>query len=254
MAIPSASGKFRSPNYPAIGLREAIQRLRPVYAKQNQYPTNRAVIANLMGYKSLNGASATVVSALSKFGLLEGHGDTLRVSDLGRDIAEYEPGSREFAAAIQRAAWLPVFFKELRDQYPSGLSSDPSLRITLLDRGFNSKAIDGAVQAYRETVQFVAEEGKGIAGASKQDSGDEVEPVAPVAGLRRSDETGRSPDGRLRTIMLPYSADEWASLQASFPLSESAWTQMIAVLEAMKPALIQQAVVSKAEPVDPPVE
>jgi hypothetical protein len=41
-----------------------------------------------------------------------------------------------------------------------------------------------------------------------------------------------------RTVQVPYSPGEWALVQAAFPLSEAAWTQMIAVLEAMKPGLV----------------
>lgn len=43
---------------------------------------------------------------------------------------------------------------------------------------------------------------------------------------------------RGRAIQLPVSIDEWAVLQADFPLTEAKWNQMLAVLTAMKPALV----------------
>lgn len=236
----ATSGKSRSPNYPAIGLQEAVQRLRPVYEDQRQYPTTRDVVAKLMGYGGLNGASATMVSALSKFGLLEGHGDTLRVSDLGQDLILHRKGDPEYAAAVQQAAYLPAFFQELREQFPQGLPSEHSLRATLIKRGFNPKAVDGAVRAYRETEQFVANEVEGserFRHKTESPGSNSSDRDAPVEVERPAAEAGVS-DLRLRTITLPYSPSEWASLQAAFPMSEASWDQMMAVLQAMKPALV----------------
>ena len=51
-------------------------------------------------------------------------------------------------------------------------------------------------------------------------------------------------DPRQKSVQLPLSVSEWATLQAAFPLSEAAWKQMMAVLTAMKPALVA--------PPDPP--
>jgi hypothetical protein len=42
----------------------------------------------------------------------------------------------------------------------------------------------------------------------------------------------------MKNVQLPLSADLWATLSAPFPLSESAWNQMVAILNAMKPALV----------------
>src|SRR5690349_11409908 len=67
LSTPTSPGKTRSPNYPSISLEEAVHRLKTIYEKQQRYTATREVLAQLMGYKGLNGASATVVSALSKY-------------------------------------------------------------------------------------------------------------------------------------------------------------------------------------------
>ena len=54
-----------------------------------------------------------------------------------------------------------------------------------------------------------------------------------------------------RTIQLPLSISEWATLEAGFPLSETKWNQMLAVLTAMKPALVQA---DAQQPETPPAE
>lgn len=237
MGAQTNPGKTRSPNYPAIGLEEAIQRLKSVYEKQQRYPATREVVAQLMGYKGLNGASATVVSALSKYGLLEGYGETLRVSELGQDLALHRKGDPEYATALRTAAFMPTFFQEMRDQYSTGLPHDHSLRAALIKRGFNPKAIDSAVRGYRDTMDYLdAELGESNPGSAAQDKLDEEgtprkQPVDPA------NDQDSPPPGQ-RAVSIPLSLDQWATLYAAFPLTDAAWTQMLAVLEAMKPALV----------------
>lgn len=40
------------------------------------------------------------------------------------------------------------------------------------------------------------------------------------------------------SIQLPVATGEWVILQAAFPLTERKWSQMLAVLNAMKPAIV----------------
>jgi hypothetical protein len=235
MSSPTA-GKTRSPNYPSISLEDAIERLRGIYEKQQRYPATREVLAQLMGYSGLNGASASVVSALSKYGLIEGHGETLRVSEMGQDLILHRRGDPEYDAAVRASAYMPAFFRELREQFPSGLPHDHSLRATLVKRGFNPRAIDAAVRTYRETIDFVSKE----TGTQTEKVSDELE--VSRSTRREASQPGQVAhipmDGGQRSVSLPLSVSEWATLQAPFPLSESAWNQMIAVLQAMKPALV----------------
>ena len=67
--------KARSPGYPAIGLKEAVEKAKGIYEEDYQNPIPRVVAAQHMGYASLNGKSLGVLSALIKYGLLEGRGD-----------------------------------------------------------------------------------------------------------------------------------------------------------------------------------
>lgn len=156
--------KTRSPNYPSISLEDALARLKVIYETQRRYPATRDVLARLMGYGSLNGASATTVSALAKYGLIEGHGDNLRVSEMGQDLMLHRKGDPEYTTALRAAAFMPAFFRELRDQYPYGLPGEHAVRASLVKRGFNPKAIDGAIRSYRDTMEFVdAETGETVA-------------------------------------------------------------------------------------------
>lgn len=62
---------------------------------------------------------------------------------------------------------------------------------------------------------------------------------ASIEFVNPFDEFDRGGPTPAQVIALPLAANEWASLRAPFPLSERKWKQMLAVLEAMKPALVQ---------------
>lgn len=249
MAPGPKAAKTRSPNYPAMSLEEALQRLRVIYDKQHRYPTTRDVLAKLLGYGGVNGASATVLSALGKYGLLEGHGEQLRVSEMGEDLVLYRKGDPQYDAALPDAALRPAFFRELRDQYPDGLPHEHSLRASLIKRGFNPKVIDSAVRAYRDTIEFVNAETDDSSGHAPEEPPSEGAMQTQQQqghGTRRQPPPSPPDEPEHRAVALPLSANEWATLQAAFPLSETAWDQMLAVLNAMKPALVAPAAPGEA--------
>lgn len=150
--------KARSPGYPTIGLREAIEKVRLVYQKDYQNRVPRRVVAEHMGYQSLNGKSLGVLSAVSKFGLIEGRGDENYVSDLALQIIAHAPGTPERAQAIIDAASRPELFADLDTRFPGGKASDAGIRSYLMTKKFIPGAADMAIRAYRETKGLVNEE------------------------------------------------------------------------------------------------
>lgn len=150
--------KARSPQYPVISLREAVEKVADIYKEDYQNPISRGVAAQHMGYKTLNGKSLGVLSALGKYGLLEGRGDNTRVSDLAVRIIAHEPGTSERGAAIQEAAAAPDLFRELSKRYPAGRASEGAIRAYLLTQKFIPSAADSVVRSYRDTLEFVATE------------------------------------------------------------------------------------------------
>ena len=99
--------RARSPEYPAIGLNEAIERVGMVWKKDYQNRVPRKVIAEHMGYKGISGASLPVLSALTKYGLLDGRGDETFVSAMAVAILAHPPGTRERVEALKNAAAYP---------------------------------------------------------------------------------------------------------------------------------------------------
>jgi hypothetical protein len=147
--------RSRSPNYPQIGLKEAIQRVSSVYKRDYQASLTRDLAAERLGYSGLNGKSLAVLAALGKFGLLEGRGEETRVSDLAVRILAFPPGSPERRAALEEAAGRPELFAELDQRFARAPASDAAIRAWLITRGFIPPAAEAAVRAYRETRQLL---------------------------------------------------------------------------------------------------
>jgi hypothetical protein len=152
--------RSRSPEYPAIGLGEAIEKVKSIYEKDYQNKLSKEVIASHLGYKGLSGASLPILSALNKYGLLEGRGNETRVSDLALNIVVHDPGAPERMVAINNASTNPDLFLELFRKFPKGKASDSAIRGHLLLKKFIPSAADTAIRAFRETNQLVEEEEK----------------------------------------------------------------------------------------------
>jgi hypothetical protein len=185
--------KARSPGYPTIGRPEAIEKIKAVYAKDYQNKITRQVAAEHMGYRSLNGKSLGVLSAVAKFGLLEGRGDDNRVSDLALSIIAHAPGTPERAKAIVEAAGRPELFAELDARFPGGKASEVTVRSFLMTQKFIPQAADAAIRAYRETKALVSEEGGAYSGDGPSHKGPDEGAMASAG--TDSDQLRKPPGG-----------------------------------------------------------
>jgi hypothetical protein len=152
--------RIRSPNYPALSLPEALNRVTALYRAIHTHAAPRDVVAKGMGYTSLNGASATAISALHKYGLLERFGDEVKVSE--RALSILHPHTpQERVAAITAAAGEPALFAELAERFPGTMPNEELLRNYLVRKGFAPGAIGPVIAAYRDTSDMVVTEGRG---------------------------------------------------------------------------------------------
>lgn len=146
--------RHRSPSYPPLSLREAVERVGMLYSSIGAHPTSREVLAKGLGYSGISGASATTIGALNKYGLIEGRGDEVRVSD--RAMAILHPhGPEEKLAAVRAAAMEPELFREIGERFPGRVPNDELLRNYLIRNKFLPQAVDAAISAYKETIEFV---------------------------------------------------------------------------------------------------
>jgi hypothetical protein len=162
--------KARSPQYPVIGLGEAITKAKAVYEKDYQNRIPRLVVAKHMGFKALHGKALGVLATLSRYGLLEGRGGEYRMSDRAVSILAHPAGSTDRIAEIKAAASSPAIFQELDRRFPDGKGSNEGLRAYLMTNGFIPDAAETAIRSYRETKRVVEAEEKGYDSTSAEEA------------------------------------------------------------------------------------
>jgi hypothetical protein len=145
--------KERSPNYPAIGLSDAVASIKTLYAKEKRTPVPGLVAAKAIGYGSLSGPARVKLAALKKYGLLEGdESKGLRVSDLGMRIL-FPPSVEEEDSSRKEAALKPELFRSLYENFADG--SDDALRSYLITRlQFGATGARQVIAAFRDTISF----------------------------------------------------------------------------------------------------
>lgn len=148
----------RSPSYPAISLRTAVERLRQLYSAERSHPAPIETAVKHWGYSGPNGRTAGIIGALKKYGLIvdsgSGRGRKIQVTDAGRRILEHpDPAERE--AALQKAALLPRLHREMWDKYGAGMPTDDTWVWELReDRDFTDVGAREFVKQYRDTISY----------------------------------------------------------------------------------------------------
>jgi hypothetical protein len=250
----------RSPAYPGIDLETALKRAETLYQAERTNPAHMDTILRHWGYTPKAGPGRTAFSALNKYGLLleEGSSSTRRgrLSELALQIIRDDrPDSVERLQRIQKAALLPPIHKEIWSRYRGTLPSDQNLRYTLIqDRSFTETGANEFIQEFRATIAFArltgttnmppVDEGKGDNGGIQFAE----DPMNPPTDAITPPPAGFQPPGAqapvLKMYRLPLMRDE-AILQLPSPMTEAAWRQMLAILEAMKPGIVAEDDASK---------
>lgn len=146
--------KMRSPNYPSMDLTEALQAVGPVYRAEGRNKFSRHVLAEHFGYSGLNGRSLAKIGAVRAYGIIEGSGDDLRLSEDAIDAMMAPETSSESRDALSRLAMRPSLFQELRTEF-QGLPSENNLKFWLIKRNFTPEAAGKAAETYLSTMRLV---------------------------------------------------------------------------------------------------
>src|SRR5262249_25970484 len=107
----------RSPSYPSMPLREAIEQVQKIEHHYRANQVDRSVAAKLIGYKTLSGPANKALADLAAYGLVEraGKGE-LRVTARARDIL-HAANDQERNARLMEAAMEPELFRDLRQRF-----------------------------------------------------------------------------------------------------------------------------------------
>jgi hypothetical protein len=198
----------RSPNCPQITFLEAADKGRMVYMREHTHPAAKEVIAESLGYSGLNGRSLSMIGALRQYGILEGTGDALRITDDAVTYFELEDGD-ERNSALSRLLFHPPFFEQIRAEFGDMLPSEPNLKHYLIKQGFLPKAAESVIRIYRENIRLVENTAKRYS----EDQYVGVEPM-PMSGSALVSSASKPPIEVLQTV-----EPTWSQTY-SFPLSK----------------------------------
>lgn len=143
--------RMRSPNYPSIPLRQAIQLAGKIHSKNRTNVIDRDSAVRDMGYSGITGRSLKVLAALIQFGLLSKAGKgSVKVTQTTVDILHgIDPRDRN--AALLKAGTEPSLFKMVFERFPDGVPSENAIRSYLIQQGFADVAIGPAINSFMET-------------------------------------------------------------------------------------------------------
>lgn len=147
--------RMRSPSYPSVPLRQAIDLVSKIHRTCRTNVITRENAVREMGYSGLTGRSMKVLAALLQFGLLEktGKGD-VKVTQRAVDILHgIDPADRN--EAMLEAAFMPQLFQDIHDRFPEGIPSEGVIRSFLIQSDFLDAAIGPAINAFMETYHEV---------------------------------------------------------------------------------------------------
>ncbi len=149
-------GKVRSPSFPFINLREALERAKVLYHAERRNAASLEVVASHWGFSPNSSAANRTFAALVALGLLEVTDRKAKLSERAVRILldEREP-SPEREQAIREAALLPRLHRKLWDRYRGELPSDSTLRLHLItEESFNEGSVGTFLRVFRETLKF----------------------------------------------------------------------------------------------------
>lgn len=174
--------KIRSPSFPFIGLREALDRARAFYDEEQRNATRPEVAAAHWGYSPKSSGGKQTVAALRAFGLVDGDALVKLSGRALRLLLDGGEASEERERLLRQAALLPPIHARLWDRYGAELPSQQTLRLSLiLDEGFNENSVEDFLTEYKETLEFAGLLPRGPRAEPEAAGGERRERPAPPA-------------------------------------------------------------------------
>jgi len=154
--VTDKKARQRSPNYPAVGLKGAVERVRLLYEADKRAGAPVDAALKHMGFSTKHGQALAVLSALKKFGLVEETSGRIVPTQRAVDLLNFPDQDTRKVRAIRDAALSPEIYRELYEQYKStGIPSEETLRAELIaDKHFNPNAVEDFIRDFKDTLVF----------------------------------------------------------------------------------------------------
>ncbi len=150
--------RHRSPAYPAISLRKALERARQFYAVQKQHPAPVEAAVGIWEFAAKSSGGAQTIAALKQYGLMSETDERgkrkVQLSERAlRIIRDEREPSPERDEAIRQAALLPKIYAEMWDKWNVDLPADATMRLFLIhDKSYNEASVADLITTYKDTI------------------------------------------------------------------------------------------------------
>jgi len=148
--------RTRSPNYPAVDLAKAIERVEKFFKADGKAGAVADIAAKHLGFTTAHGTAMSVLAALKKFGLVAEVNERIVPTQRAIEIVNLAADDPRRIQAIRDAALSPSIYRELFDAHrTTGLPSNDALERELVTyRQFNPKAVVGFVADFKASLEF----------------------------------------------------------------------------------------------------
>ena len=184
----------RSPAYPFISLKTAIDRAKELYKEEKRTPAPVSVVVKHWGYKEKSSGGIQTVAALKYYGLLtdtgSGDGRKVQLSDAGLKIVMDERTvSPERDNLIKQAALKPKIYAKLWEMWGSTMPSEENVNYYLrVELKFADNVVPNFIRGYKDTISFAKlTESDKVLGEDGKDEDPYIPPTAKtfmLNGLR----------------------------------------------------------------------
>lgn len=192
--------RHRSPAYPSIPLRKALERVKQFYTPQREHPAPITAALDLWDFKAKSSGGLQTISALKQFGLMgeleSASQRQVQLTELAlRIIRDERDPSPDREALIKRAALSPKIYAEMWTKWGPGFSADATMRFFLVqERKFNEASIGDLIADYKDTVTFakLTESDKSLSADGEETPDDGIKPPSdpkppPLKGTKLMD-------------------------------------------------------------------
>jgi hypothetical protein len=148
--------RHRSPNYPTVGLREAVTRVRKLYEADGKAGAPAELAAVHIGFAKPHGQAMSVLAALKKFGLVSEVNGRWVPSQRAIEILNLPEADERRDRALQDAALSPEIYRQLIEAHKeTGWPKNDVLESELVTyRNFNPNSVGDFVKDLRDSLEF----------------------------------------------------------------------------------------------------
>ena len=164
--------RHRSPAYPTVGLREAVERVGKLYKTDGKAGAPSKLAAVHIGFATAHGQALSALAALKKFGLVAESGNRIVPTQRAIEILNLPANDPRRIQAVKDAALAPEIYRELIEQHrDTGWPADDVLQADLITyKSFNPHSVAGFVKDFKDTLEFAGLSDFGVLGSEPAQS------------------------------------------------------------------------------------